>query len=131
MSLWICSLFYVFIFFFSSRRRHTRFDCDWSSDVCSSDLKLILGRLQHHASGLVGPLLFSAIFPVAVLYRRHSRKKLISRLQLILKRTTFERCVLVVAIYFWFAFLIAAATISKQGASDNYFLEMDVAACFL
>src|SRR5256886_8764248 len=28
-------------FFFSSRRRHTRFDCDWSSDVCSSDLKEI------------------------------------------------------------------------------------------
>src|SRR2546430_3208576 len=27
-----------FRFFFSSRRRHTRFDCDWSSDVCSSDL---------------------------------------------------------------------------------------------
>src|SRR3989475_10629525 len=26
-------------FFFSSRRRHTRFDCDWSSDVCSSDLE--------------------------------------------------------------------------------------------
>src|SRR2546430_8206488 len=30
-------LLFVF-FFFSSRRRHTRFDCDWSSDVCSSDL---------------------------------------------------------------------------------------------
>src|SRR2546430_13365416 len=28
----------VCAFFFSSRRRHTRFDCDWSSDVCSSDL---------------------------------------------------------------------------------------------
>src|SRR2546430_9944126 len=27
-------------FFFSIRRRHTRFDCDWSSDVCSSDLRL-------------------------------------------------------------------------------------------
>src|SRR2546430_6732929 len=27
------------VFFFSSRRRHTRFDCDWSSDVCSSDLR--------------------------------------------------------------------------------------------
>src|SRR5260370_22820149 len=26
-------------FFFSSRRRHTRFKCDWSSDVCSSDLR--------------------------------------------------------------------------------------------
>src|SRR5256886_14656324 len=32
-------------FFFSSRRRHTRFDCDWSSDVCSSDLlSLAIGR---------------------------------------------------------------------------------------
>src|SRR5260370_20751567 len=28
----------LFLFFFSSRRRHTRFKCDWSSDVCSSDL---------------------------------------------------------------------------------------------
>src|SRR5688572_31049454 len=28
------------VFFFSSRRRHTRFDCDWSSDVCSSDLRV-------------------------------------------------------------------------------------------
>src|SRR5207237_5869438 len=27
-----------FFFFFSSRRRHTIFKCDWSSDVCSSDL---------------------------------------------------------------------------------------------
>src|SRR6266568_8197251 len=26
------------VFFFSSRRRHTRWNCDWSSDVCSSDL---------------------------------------------------------------------------------------------
>src|SRR2546427_4720407 len=31
-------------FFFSSRRRHTRFDCDWSSDVCSSDLNLVVMR---------------------------------------------------------------------------------------
>jgi len=28
----------VVIFFFSSRRRHTRYIGDWSSDVCSSDL---------------------------------------------------------------------------------------------
>src|SRR6266567_8728848 len=49
-------------FFFSSRRRHTSFDCDWSSDVCSSDLdlravqdslaaanapRLAYGELQH------------------------------------------------------------------------------------
>src|SRR5205085_8080305 len=31
-------------FFFSSRRRHTRFDCDWSSDVCSSDLGAGVGE---------------------------------------------------------------------------------------
>src|SRR5215204_4451020 len=31
-------LYYFFFFFFSSRRRHTRSLCDWSSDVCSSDL---------------------------------------------------------------------------------------------
>src|SRR2546430_12549637 len=35
--VWVCVWMHVF-FFFSSRRRHTRFDCDWSSDVCSSDL---------------------------------------------------------------------------------------------
>src|SRR5690242_21942053 len=29
---------YFGFFFFSSRRRHTRLTCDWSSDVCSSDL---------------------------------------------------------------------------------------------
>src|SRR6266478_8597159 len=36
-----------FFFFFSSRRRHTRFDCDWSSDVCSSDLPREAGRVEH------------------------------------------------------------------------------------
>src|SRR5688572_31196397 len=35
---------FFFFFFFSSRRRHTRFDCDWSSDVCSSDLEEIERR---------------------------------------------------------------------------------------
>src|SRR2546427_2127035 len=37
-------------FFFSSRRRHTRFDCDWSSDVCSSDLSPI-ARAETEAAG--------------------------------------------------------------------------------
>src|SRR6266571_7414393 len=32
-------------FFFSSRRRHTRLTCDWSSDVCSSDLAEALPAL--------------------------------------------------------------------------------------
>ena len=29
----------IYVFFFSSRRRHTRYIGDWSSDVCSSDLR--------------------------------------------------------------------------------------------
>src|SRR3712207_8349040 len=33
----------VLFFFFSSRRRHTRYWRDWSSDVCSSDLDRLLG----------------------------------------------------------------------------------------
>src|SRR5690242_20803114 len=36
--LFFIILLFFFFFFFSSRRRHTRLTCDWSSDVCSSDL---------------------------------------------------------------------------------------------
>src|SRR5689334_24131411 len=50
-------------FFFSSRRRHTRWNCDWSSDVCSSDLvpggghaELVVDRLLFPA-GKLPPLL--------------------------------------------------------------------------
>src|SRR2546430_8832541 len=44
---WKLAVWYIFVFFFSSRRRHTRFDCDWSSDVCSSDLRKLgqVGKL--------------------------------------------------------------------------------------
>src|ERR671932_2034065 len=35
---WLSCTEILFFFFFSSRRRHTRSLCDWSSDVCSSDL---------------------------------------------------------------------------------------------
>src|SRR5688572_27077221 len=38
-------------FFFSSRRRHTRFDCDWSSDVCSSDLVLAFSKMCFAFAG--------------------------------------------------------------------------------
>src|ERR671921_306548 len=41
-------LYFFFFFFFSSRRRHTRYWRDWSSDVCSSDLRRwVLGSLQN------------------------------------------------------------------------------------
>src|SRR5256886_3838989 len=47
----------MIFFFFSSRRRHTRFDCDWSSDVCSSDLaRLALQQAlrREHVADLGG-----------------------------------------------------------------------------
>src|SRR5438132_3105998 len=40
----------IFFFFFSSRRRHTRSLCDWSSDVCSSDLSMSRARLEPVAA---------------------------------------------------------------------------------
>src|SRR5689334_24842026 len=49
--------FFGFFFFFSSRRRHTRWNCDWSSDVCSSDL---VEDVPDH-SGLVGDAAFDAV----------------------------------------------------------------------
>src|SRR2546421_1054081 len=59
----------VFLFFFSSRRRHTRSDRDWSSDVCSSDLSfaflapLIGGKTVGHPAIIIvqSPPLFDAI----------------------------------------------------------------------
>src|SRR5690242_21588137 len=44
MLVWLCFLF----FFFSSRRRHTRLTCDWTSDVCSSDLAPFCGHCHVH-----------------------------------------------------------------------------------
>src|SRR5690606_40834818 len=46
-------LIYIIDFFFSSRRRHTRFSRDWSSDVCSSDLVTIEG-LYLQGCGFLG-----------------------------------------------------------------------------
>src|SRR5256886_3206563 len=46
------------VFFFSSRRRHTRFDCDWSSDVCSSDLTARLAQLQRLLGERMGKEIF-------------------------------------------------------------------------
>src|SRR6266511_440178 len=49
-------------FFFSSRRRHTRFSRDWSSDVCSSDLTTLVYVLEHDAAGSKVHTVFDAFF---------------------------------------------------------------------
>src|SRR5437867_12091363 len=56
---------FIFVFFFSSRRQHTRSYGDWGSDVCSSDLAseqrqpaprlpLLAGRVGRHPGGAAG-----------------------------------------------------------------------------
>src|SRR5207253_8425801 len=76
----------LFFFFFSSRRRHTRWPRDWSSDVCSSDLRDLsdLRALRHpgtlHVVDVVqenpGQCLCPQIFshPSGVLYRSEERR---------------------------------------------------------
>src|SRR5215204_4370777 len=53
-----------FFFFFSSRRRHTRSLCDWSSDVCSSDLAsgLPMFELPGMPGATVGAISLGDIF---------------------------------------------------------------------
>src|SRR5207253_6727763 len=57
-------LVFSFLFFFSSRRRHTRWPRDWSSDVCSSDLsflpRLALAELHPQAPALHAGIIFDA-----------------------------------------------------------------------
>src|SRR5437763_4186101 len=68
-------LFLFFFFFFSSRRRHTRYIGDWSSDVCSSDLRRFAfcpHRLSRAAS--VGAKCKSAIIPATRRLRSEERR---------------------------------------------------------
>src|SRR5438876_5301371 len=69
------------IFFFSSRRRHTRWTGDWSSDVCSSDL-IRLGDLEVTPLEVVAARLelVRSIEPAE--YRREAEESLVLRLRL-------------------------------------------------
>src|SRR2546430_11312451 len=53
------------LFFFSSRRRHTRFDCDWSSDVCSSDLSFRQREVQSLQQRMQTPVVPPSGFAAA------------------------------------------------------------------
>src|SRR2546430_12611407 len=71
-----------FLFFFSSRRRHTRFEWDWSSDVCSADLPL---RLTYAAkpptvvlmAGLQGSGKTTAVAKLGRWYKQRGRNPLL------------------------------------------------------
>src|SRR5438034_8736596 len=53
LSVFIFFIYFFFFFFFSSRRRHTRSLCDWSSDVCSSDLIYPMYDFAHGLSDYI------------------------------------------------------------------------------
>src|SRR5205085_3989134 len=46
-------------------RRHTRFDCDWSSDVCSSDLKCEDVSLSHCSAAVLASVLTASVATAA------------------------------------------------------------------
>src|SRR5256886_13729488 len=74
LTLWVCKLLMLICIltknvitsciFITSRRRHTKFDCDWSSDVCSSDLaqcaRSSSGPLRGAVDGGADPLVRAA-----------------------------------------------------------------------
>src|SRR2546426_7019350 len=72
-SCWVC-----LFFFFSSRRRHTRLQGDWSSDVCSSDLLLVPCHLaslpsQQSSSQVIPSQGAPSIAPITSRGRARSR----------------------------------------------------------
>src|SRR5260370_24907947 len=79
----LCSSLYFFCFFFSSRRRHTRFKCDWSSDVCSSDLPVLVrlfSRFGQNERSLFSFLLSNEPFGLQTFAQRSASSEVFYRI---------------------------------------------------
>src|SRR5437762_7036940 len=63
-------VFGLCFFFFSSRRRHTRYIGDWSSDVCSSDLAIRLNQIASVPFGEISSWLKPALSKNAIAWSR-------------------------------------------------------------
>src|SRR5689334_23785173 len=70
---------FLFFFFFSSRRRHTRWNCDWSSDVCSSDLVPDSDSAETLGADCVRNAARPAIESATSLLHRHEEKIFVER----------------------------------------------------
>jgi hypothetical protein len=85
-----------------------------------------------HCSQMTALLSVAVIFPVGLFRRRAgSVSSLLQSVRLTLSRSAFERCVITVTVYFWFAVAVVTATVGKQGSSYNYFFELDLAASLI
>src|SRR2546421_5619285 len=77
-------------FFFSSRRRHTRSDRDWSSDVCSSDLLV----KRHYGARVVRSLRAAGLKPTVLAIPDGERTKSLKWVAIVLNellRRRYER----------------------------------------
>src|SRR5206468_5615062 len=87
-------IFLFVFFFFSSRRRHTRSDRDWSSDVCSSDL---LERIEHGLlcfelfSGVIGGFDREPDSPISLVDFDDPRRDILADLEDVLDRSEERR----------------------------------------
>src|SRR5690625_988510 len=61
-------------FFFSSRRRHTRWPRDWSSDVCSSDLKVI----SKHTKSIINQMIKEPIIQAKEMAGKENSEELLA-----------------------------------------------------
>src|SRR2546429_679374 len=71
----------MFVFFFSSRRRHTRCSRDWSSDVCSSDLCVPASPLDAAERGPYGCFSARSRESTGELYQRLRKENVIVSLR--------------------------------------------------
>src|SRR5206468_6071532 len=112
-------------FFFSSRRRHTSSDRDWSSDVCSSDLTMV----GAFAEGNVLQVLLVSVIVGSTLVALGSRAKAVIELLEIGSEMLFRA----VAIVMWVApigaFGAIAFTVGRYGAGALASLG-NLLACF-
>src|SRR5437588_3285328 len=92
-------------FFFSSRRRHTRSLCDWSSDVCSSDLELFR-QIKNVRSTLTLTIIFGVLGAVAMIAQMAFLSRIVDRVFLAREN---------LAQVSYFLFLLLSAVVVRAG----------------
>src|SRR5690606_20233779 len=82
----------LFLFFFSSRRRHTRFSRDWSSDVCSSDLDYVFESIPSSILYLIiiAMVLLAVSIPLYIKFSKSNINKKLKTFVIGLKEGVFS-----------------------------------------
>src|SRR3972149_11778028 len=132
----------LLFFFFSSRRRHTRFDCDWSSDVCSSDLGtaiiVALGGLWATSAPAIYALLAGGAIVVFVVHDVLPSLRLGGAVLVFEAVTAIALFPVLIVLtggvdspFFFGYYLIAAAAAFVVGGTANFLLAAAISAVYL